>query len=755
MNIEDQSSARLMDDLASSRQIRTLYALFFFSGLPALIYQLIWQRALFLIFGVNIESVTIVVTAFMLGLGLGSLAGGWLSQRQAISPLLAIALIELLIGAFGLASLSLFEKTGDLIIGSELITTGVVTLALVVVPTLLMGATLPLLVGHLTRRSLSVGGSVGLLYYFNTIGAAAACVLSAVFLFPFLGMTGSIYVAVGINVVVALGALGAYWRVRVGSVRAQPRPIYYQINRSTVLGLAPAVLVAAVGGFVSLSYEIFFFRTVSFATGSSATAFALTLSAFLLGIASGSRQASSNCNGAEHAKLVRLPINALMKGALVGGLFLPLMEQSAILSFGLIPIAILMIYLLARFWGTLLPYLAEISIPPGPQTGMCTALLYFANIVGSAAGSIATGFVLMNVLGLAAIGITLAAVSIACLILLIFVLPMPRRDRITRASAALAIGLLAVAVAPYGSASVLESLQWKGAPDARSFASVVETRSGIIAVTKDGIVFGNGMYDGRFNTDLRHDTNGIVRPFALSLFHPAPHDVLMIGLSSGSWAQVIANNPHVRSLTVIEINPGYLPIIAGAPEVSSVLTNPKITILIDDGRRWLRANPSLRFDAIVSNTTWHFRASVTNLLSSEFLELARQHLKPGGLLFYNTTDSGRAQRTGCLAFLHGARLANHLVLSDAPIAWDFARWRRTLESYFINGLPVVDLHADLDRLKLEELVSWERSVSSWTGSDQAKRPIEPCSEILTRTSGKDPISDDNMGSEWRYSLGLE
>ena len=86
--------------------------LFFFSGFPALIYQLIWQRALFLIFGVNIELVTIVVTAFMLGLGLGSLAGGWLSKRREIPPLLLLAAIELLTGAFGLASLSIFDKVG-------------------------------------------------------------------------------------------------------------------------------------------------------------------------------------------------------------------------------------------------------------------------------------------------------------------------------------------------------------------------------------------------------------------------------------------------------------------------------------------------------------------------------------------------------------------------------------------------------------------------------------------------------------------
>jgi spermidine synthase len=82
----------------------------------------------------------------------------------------------------------------------------------------------------------------------------------------------------------------------------------------------------------------------------------------------------------------------------------------------------------------------------------------------------------------------------------------------------------------------------------------------------------------------------------------------MIGFSSRSWAQVIANNPEVASLTVVEINPGYLQLVARAPEVASVLTNPNVKVITDDGRRWLRLNPGRTFDAIVSNTSFHFRA---------------------------------------------------------------------------------------------------------------------------------------------------
>jgi len=301
---------------------------------------------------------------------------------------------------------------------------------------------------------------------------------------------------------------------------------------------------------------------------------------------------------------------------------------------------------------------------------------------------------------------------------------------------------------------VLENLQWKGEPTTRKIVDIVETRSGIITATNDGVVFGNGMYDGRFNTDLKHDTNGIVRPYALSLFHPAPRDVLMIGLSTGSWAQVIANNADVRSLTVIEINPGYLALIKKEPEVAPILTNPKIKIVTDDGRRWLRANPGRHFDAIVSNTTWHFRASAANLLSEEFLGTIRHHLNAGGIFFYNTTDSARVQRTGCLAFAHGARFTNHMVLSDKPIDWNFRRWRHTLETYRLDGAPVFDMKRATDRAEIDRLMSWQKNLLP-ENANVPHRPIEPCSDLLTRTAGERPVTDDNMGTEWLHFMGLD
>src|SRR4051812_23576620 len=147
---------------------KVLCGLFFFSGFPALIYQLTWQRSLFRIFGVNTESVTIIVTAFMLGLGLGSLAGGWLSRKDGIKPLLLLGIIELATAAFGLVSLSIFDVVRRLTADMSLPVIAIVNLLLVLVPTLLMGATLPILVAYLVRISGQIGSAVGTLYFVNT-----------------------------------------------------------------------------------------------------------------------------------------------------------------------------------------------------------------------------------------------------------------------------------------------------------------------------------------------------------------------------------------------------------------------------------------------------------------------------------------------------------------------------------------------------------------------------------------------------------
>jgi len=148
----------------SGRSIPWIHLLFFCSGFPALIYQIVWQRALFAIYGLNIQSVTIVVSGFMLGLGLGSLAGGALSRSRRLTPVSLFAAAEFLTGILGAVSLNLFHRIAEFTAGKSLVQTGLVSFCVIVLATLLMGATLPLLVEHFVRTSHNVGASVGALF---------------------------------------------------------------------------------------------------------------------------------------------------------------------------------------------------------------------------------------------------------------------------------------------------------------------------------------------------------------------------------------------------------------------------------------------------------------------------------------------------------------------------------------------------------------------------------------------------------------
>jgi spermidine synthase len=197
-----------------TRQQTFLKVLFFISGFAALLYQIVWQRTLFAIYGINIESVTVVVTAFMLGLGLGSLAGGAISANPRRNTVLLFAVVEGAIGLYGLVSLRLFHVVGELTLRASPWLIALVTFLMVLLPTMLMGSTLPLLVAHFTRRSRNVGASVGTLYFVNTLGSALASLGAVLLLFPHLGQTNTVRVAAFLNVVACVSALSFAFRAQ-------------------------------------------------------------------------------------------------------------------------------------------------------------------------------------------------------------------------------------------------------------------------------------------------------------------------------------------------------------------------------------------------------------------------------------------------------------------------------------------------------------------------------------------------------------
>lgn len=731
-----------------------LYLMFFASGIPAILYQIVWQRALFALFGINIESVTIVVSAFMLGLGLGSLCGGALSRSKRLSPVALFGVAELGIATFALCSLSLFQFVAEQTRSRPLWVTGTISVVLVVIPTTLMGATLPLLIEHLVRRSQNVGGSVGALYFVNTLGSGAACIVAVRPLMNLLGQTGTVRCAALVNGFIGLSALTYNLRSAHRDSDSEKADVHSGTEETGLMPLPLALLCASFSGFAALSYEIIWYRLMAFAVGDTAPTFATLLGSYLIGIALGSRFAEGYAERHPFDDAIRILPLTILGSAVASFSINPIFAWAVglrwiVQSPGGILVSLLFTALVchsAMLFGALFPLIAHSAVGSRGTAGRSVSYLYAANIVGSTLGVLLIGFVLMDKLVLYRIAWLLLISGILCAVLVFFCVTRTKKKALRLVF--LVACILPIVIAPASRplfTTIYDRLLFKTQYPANKFSEVIENRSGVIGVTADSTLYGGGVYDGQFKTDLMNDSNMIVRPFALSAFHPNPAEVLFIGLGSGSWTQVIANNPQLEHMTVVDINRGYVEAIKHHPITASLLRNPKVTIVIDDGRRWLLRHPEATFDVVISNTSFYWRNHSSTLLSADFLRIVRPHLRPKGVFFYNTTYSDDVAATGLAVYPYALRIINCLAVSDSPIVFNRDHWENVLLGYVIDGKRVIDAE-DPDQLKkLNKIVSIPEGPLSEAES------IESDPEIRHRLGQRKHriITDDNMGLEWR------
>lgn len=219
----DQQASSVLSDAQSRRDDWTLSArilfgatgvLFFASGFSALLYQLAWQRTLFGWYGVELDSVSAIVSIFMLGLGAGALIGGWLADTFTRRRILLFSAIEFTIAAFGIVSLFVIDAVGASFPSLALPYVVMVTFALLILPTCAMGATLPILVIELVDRNGNVGVSTGYLYFVNTLGAALGAYASGFILLPRIDLTQIVQLAAAINLLISIGAALLFRRYR-------------------------------------------------------------------------------------------------------------------------------------------------------------------------------------------------------------------------------------------------------------------------------------------------------------------------------------------------------------------------------------------------------------------------------------------------------------------------------------------------------------------------------------------------------------
>jgi spermidine synthase len=648
------------------RAVAALYACFFLSGTASLMLEVVWTRLLRLVFGSTTLAVSTILVAYMLGLGLGGLAGGRITARLR-NGVRAYAWIEIAIGLYAVlvpSILDIFPILNRAVFSHLTLwaaTAGRFTAVLValLVPTLLMGATLPLLVATLVRRNHPAANRVGLLYGLNTLGAVAGVFLSTFLLFPAIGVWRTNLTAAGLDLAIGLGVLlalarrfeteegtGAAPAATAGAARCPSRDAWN-----------PAVLVYGLVGFTALVYEVCWTRALSMILGSSVYAFAAMLAAFLLGIAAGS------VLGRRWAAQRRRPLLTYALGiATVGVLalatralfgLLPDLFVRVVVSFGLsragvvaTQVALSMLVMLGPtlVLGALFPLLTGALADRSSSPGATVGDVYFVNTLGSAAGAFCAGFIFIPAYGVpATLGLASAATCIAAGGLLWW-----QREWRGPARAAGAVTLLVAAAAilaipprwdrealtrgvyrdPEGEAGFgLDLLPLIGVPDNRMlyYRDGINSSVSVHRAHGDIALRVNGKADASALGDL--PTQGLLAEVPM-LFGP-PGRVLVIGLGSGITVGSVALRREAR-VDVVELEPAVVEASHFFDHVNNrPLEQPHVRLIEEDARTYL-AYTAERYDVVISEPSNPWMAGASNLFTREFFAAARQAMNPGG-----------------------------------------------------------------------------------------------------------------------------
>lgn len=647
-------------------------ACFFLSGATSLVYEVLWIRMLGLVFGHTVFAVTTVLTAFMAGLGLGSWLFGRLADRQA-RPLRAYGFLELAVGILCLLVpmlLPLVELLYRWL--ARTLALGFVTfslaqfalvLALLVPPTTLMGATLPILSRVFVRDSQTLGRRVGFLYALNTLGAVLGTALAGYWLLPGLGMRATLTLAAVINLAIGSLIIVAERRLTAAAVGPDGLPIQPMLPALEDTPSAPAAALVAVGlavaGAASMIYEVAWARALSLVLGSSTYAFTAMLAAFLLGLALGSAL-FSRIVGAYPVGLAVFGLLQLAAGAAALGI-LPVFERlpdvvvralSVSLAPGfvlLVQVALAVVTMLAPtlLIGAGFPCAVQAAARGTRRVALDVGRLYAANTLGAIVGTVVAGFALMPLVG------AQGAVKVAIVLNLGLglVLLSAARHRLARWHVPVAtvlallivVGLVRVppwnpSVMAAGAAVYPRQYQrfagQGGVARALADSALLFYRDGLtatVSVHREGPLTSlrvNGKTDASTGLDMHMQ---LMLGHLPLLAHPQARSVLVIGLGSGVTVGAVAAH-DVERVDVVEIEPAVIDAARlFSRENRDALRDPRVRIVVGDARNVLLAGER-RWDVIVSEPSNPWIGGMATLFTEEFYALARSRLAPGGVM---------------------------------------------------------------------------------------------------------------------------
>jgi len=709
-----------------ARRIALAGLLFLLSGASALVYQVAWQRLLALHSGVGLYSVAMIVAAFMAGLGIGSHLGGRLSEHTAaLVALRLFAIVELAIGIFGLASPFLYYDWLYPLasrLASPSLPGGLAHFAALLPPTLLMGMSLPLLVRAMLRDVGTAGRTIGYLYGINMLGAAAGAFAAPWLLLPWGGIPGAVRVAAAGNFLAGLGALGLARGARSVETDADlPAENAQQERPAHPFSLWLSLY--ALSGFVALSLEILWFRLVDVAVKSTAFTFGTVLGIYLLGSAAGCllavprvarlRQPLATfllcqCAILALASLSVIALTRLPPGTPVYAWLVEYWGTYRFFRFGhaseLAPVlhlyVVLPLFLFALptvLMGFAFPVLQRAVHDEVRSSGRKVGALQAANIAGCVAGSLLVGLVALEFLGtaqtlraLVGVGLVFAAVGFRYY---------------GRRFALAALALVALALALPGREELWRRLHGRTQPAERALFE--EDATGVVAIVARGPVRHRLSVNGKGNSWLPFGGAHTLLGALPVMIHPMPRRVAVVGLGSGDTAWAAGARPETESVTAFEISlpqPRILRRIVveqNLPELASFLSDPRVAIRLEDGRRALEALRGEAFDAIETDAIWPESAGSGNLYSLEFFETCAQKLRVGGLMC-TWAPTPRVRATFRNVFPHVLDVDGGVILigSRYPIQIDVPAWEaRLLRSESYLG----ELRAQAVRVRLRQL----------------------------------------------------
>lgn len=745
-----------------------VYGLFIVSGATSLAYEVVWTRLLVRVFGATSFAVTTVLASYMAGLALGSFIFGRLIDRTGPAvisqdgddarkrrvwwryPVRIYGLLELGIGVCAallpaaILGLNGFYRVLYPALGSNHYLLNVVRFALsfavLLVPTTLMGGTLPVLSKYVTGSGLGLARRIGLLYAVNTLGAVLGTVTAGYLLLPGLGISGTTWLCVAFNVVIFGAALALSGRgedapgrgaAAVGNAAAIPAAVPAEPAGSR---LRERVVLAAFAltGFAALVAEVLWTRVLSLVIGTTVYAFSAMLTTFLLGLGLGSAVFS------RIAQTTRRP--ATVFGALVAAIGAAVFLVS--IAFGSLPLLYLELgRSLAWGWGKMMwaqfalcflamllptflmggtfPLVARLYVRDPLKVGGAVGTAYAFNTVGAILGSFAGSFVFLQLLGIEKSLTAVALVYLAVgLVLLMAIAELRAQRRIAAAASVVAVAVAAAVFAPRWDQALMTSAVYRYAQrysTAAELKKIVRDRAILFYDDGPGATVSVERYrenislviDGK--ADASTDADDMITQTMLAhlplLFHPRPETVLVIGLGCGVSLGSAERYP-VREIDCVEILDNVVRASRYFDDYNHrCLADRRVNLILADARNHIQITDRM-YDVIISEPTNPWIAGVGDLFTLEFFEMAGRKLKPDGIIcaWFHTYQMGDDDlRAMARTFLRVFPEASIWMLNDSDVIFLGSRRPLAFTGELVERLARPEVRADLRRIWVDDV----------------------------------------------------